>query len=88
MLIVDDVLFFPARSLFFIFQELHKAALEELNREAEELRADLSQLYLQLEAGTLTEAEFDEREADLLDRLDELEAYADDESAESAADDD
>lgn len=85
MLIVDDILLFPMRSLLFIFKEIHKTALEEIHQQAENIRQELSALYLKLESGELTESEFDEREADLLDRLDELEAIEDD--SESSEDD-
>lgn len=74
MFILDDVLCFPMNSLLFIFREIHKAALAELREEAERVRQDLSRLYLQLEAGQIGEADFDAREAELLDRLDALEA--------------
>jgi len=74
VLVVDDILLFPVRSLLFIFKEIHQAALEELRQQAEHIRQELSALYLKLESGQISESEFEEREAILLDRLDELEA--------------
>jgi hypothetical protein len=74
VLVVDDILLFPVRSLLFIFKEIHQAALEELRLQAEHIRQELSALYLKLESGQISESEFEEREAILLDRLDELEA--------------
>lgn len=74
-LVVDDILFFPAKSLLFIFREIHKAALEELAKEAEDTRAELSRLYLRFEAGAIAADDFDRLEAGLLDRLDELEGF-------------
>ena len=40
--------------------------------EADRLRESLTDLYMMLETGQITEAEFDEQEAALLDRLDAL----------------
>lgn len=75
MVIVDDILLFPMRGLLFVFQEIHKAVQQEFKNEAEAIRGELSRLYLLLESGQLTEAQFDESEKKLLDRLDELEGY-------------
>jgi len=72
MLIIDDILLFPIHSILWIFREIHNAALQELDTEAESITAELSELYMMLETGKLTEAEFDAREKELLDRLDEL----------------
>ena len=72
MFIVDDVLFFPAKSLLWIFRELHNAVQQEKVSESESLTAELSELYMMLETGRITEAEFDRREEEILDRLDEI----------------
>ena len=69
MLIVDDILLFPVRSLFWILREIHHAAQEEIANEADAITAELSELYMMLETKKITEAEFDEREKELLDRL-------------------
>jgi len=73
MLLVDDVLFFPFKSLLAVFKEIYNAAIEEVAAESGAIRAELSQLYLDLEAGTLSEDDFDARERELLDRLDAIE---------------
>ena len=72
MLIIDNVLLFPVRSIIWIFRELHNAAQQELANEAEAIIAELSELYMMLETGRITEVEFDAREKELLDRLDEI----------------
>ena len=92
MFVVDDVLFFPVHSLVWIFREIHRAAQEELVSEAEQITAQLSELYMMLETGKISEEEFDERETELLDRLDAIrgqEAFAEDEDEDEqdAADD-
>jgi hypothetical protein len=72
MLIIDDVLLFPIKGIFWIFRELHKAGQEELATEAEAITEELSEIYMMLETGRITEDEFDTREKELLDRLDEI----------------
>lgn len=77
MLIIDDILFAPFRGLSWIFREIHNAAQQEFDNEAEAVTAELSELYMMLETGRITEAEFDAREKELLDRLEELKARED-----------
>jgi hypothetical protein len=72
MLIVDDVLFFPIKGLFWVFREIQKAAQEETANEEKAITVELSDLYMMLETGKITEGEFNGREKDLLDRLDEI----------------
>lgn len=74
MFIVDDILLSPVRGILWIFRELHNAAQAEILNEAEAITAQLSELYMELETERITEAEFDLREKELLDRLDEIEA--------------
>ena len=74
MLIVDDILLFPVRSILWVFKEIHNAAQEEQANEAEAITAELSELYMMLETGKITETEFDTREKILLDRLDVVQA--------------
>lgn len=73
MLIVDDILLFPGRSILWIFREVHNAAQQELASEAELIKTELRELYMMLETGRISEEEFDAREKALLDRLDQLE---------------
>jgi hypothetical protein len=75
MLLVDDVLFFPFKSLLAVFKEIYNAAVDDIAAESGAIRAELSQLYLALEAGTLSEDDFDARERELLDRLDAIEEH-------------
>lgn len=73
MLIIDDILLFPARSILWIFREVHNAALQDRASEAERITTRLSDLYMMLETGKISEAEFEAREKELLDRLDQIE---------------
>jgi len=73
MLLIDDILFFPLRGVFWIAREVHNAAQQEFANELDSARAALSDLYMMLETGRISEQEFEMQEAPLLDRLDELE---------------
>ena len=72
MFIVDDLLMAPAHGLLWIFQEIHRAAQEEMVSDAESITAELSALYMKLETGKLTEEEFAAEEKLLLERLDKI----------------
>jgi BMFP domain-containing protein YqiC len=74
MFLVDDILLSPAKGLLWVFQEIHDAAQQELAGESEAITATLSELYMRLEIGQITEVEFDAQEKVLLDRLDRLQA--------------
>lgn len=73
MLLVDDILASPFKGLFWIFRELDKAVQEEAVNEVENITQQLSELYMMLETGKITEDEFDAQEEILLDRLDAME---------------
>jgi hypothetical protein len=75
MFILDDILLFPIKSILWMFREIHNAAQQELATEAENITAELSELYMMLETGRITEDEFDTREEELLDRLDEIQEH-------------
>ena len=74
MFLVDDILLSPAKGLLWVFREIHDAAQQELAGESETITAALSELYMRLETGQITESEFDAQETTLLDRLDRLQA--------------
>jgi len=74
MFLVDDLLLSPVKGVLWVFREIHDAAEKELAGEGEVITAALSELYMRLETGQITEAEFDAQEKVLLDRLDRLQA--------------
>ena len=74
MFLIDDILLSPAKGLFYIFKQIHKAAEEDFLDE-ENITAELSELYMMLETGKITEEEFDKRESELLNRLEQIEEY-------------
>ena len=69
MLLVDDLLLAPIHGLLWIFGKIHDAAQEEIAGEADAITEELRELYMTLETGRITEAEFGARERTLLDRL-------------------
>ena len=72
MLLVDDILLFPFRSLMWIFREIDNAVEKDMAAEPEAITAKLGELYMMLETGQMTETEFNAAEKILLDRLDVL----------------
>ena len=76
MLAIDDILLLPLRGALFVFREISNAAQEEATGDAELIRTELREMYMMLETGRMTEEEFDAREKDLLDRLEEIEGLA------------
>jgi hypothetical protein len=75
MFLIDDF-------LLWVVEKVHDAAQEEMAGEADAITEELRQLYMRLEAGQITELDFDEQEQTLLDRLDTIRAR------EEAEDDD
>jgi len=74
MFLVDDLLLSPIKGVVWVGRQIHDAAQQELAGESEAITAALSELYMKLETGQITEAEFDAQEKALLDRLDRLQA--------------
>ena len=72
MFILDDMGKAPFKGFMFIVREVANAAQQELAKERATVMADLSRLHLQLENGEVSEDQFDEREQELLDRLEEI----------------
>lgn len=72
MLVVDDILLSPFSGLMWVFRKIDRAAREELENRGERLKKELSDLYRQLDAGGISEQQFDAREKQILDQLDNL----------------
>jgi len=69
MFFLDDIAMSPFKGLLFIAKEVANAVKQQQEQDRASTMAELSSLHLQLENGEITEDEFDEREAELLDRL-------------------
>jgi hypothetical protein len=76
MLLLDKILFSPLYATIWAARQVHHAVQQEQAAEPERITADLSELYMMLETGRLTEAEFSVREKELLDQLDRIEERA------------
>ncbi len=87
MLLVDDLLLAPITGLLWVFRKIHEAAQEEMLGEADTITQELQELYMMLETGRMTEAEFDARERVLLDRLEVVQARGSAPGAEDANED-
>ena len=74
MLILDDILLFPVRGVALIVEQVRQAATHEFESEADAVRNELRELYMMLEAGRISEQEFDAQEKPLLERLDRIES--------------
>lgn len=69
MFILDDLLLSP---LLWIFREINETVQREKAGEVETVTRSLSELYMKLDTGAITEEEFVAAETQLLDRLDAL----------------
>ncbi|MGA7760487.1 MAG: gas vesicle protein GvpG [Candidatus Binataceae bacterium] len=88
MFLIDDLLMAPGSFLLWVMRKVQEAAQEELENDTARITAELSELHRELETGAITEAQFDAREKELLDRLDRIREQNDDfESAEGKHDD-
>jgi hypothetical protein len=72
MFLIDDLLLAPIRGVAFVASAVHDAAKDQIENERRALRNELNDLYMDLDTGRITEEEFDEREAEILDRLEAL----------------
>ncbi len=76
MIILDKLLFSPVLAAVWAARQVHHAIRQEQAAEPERFTADLGELYMMLETGRLSEAQFNAREKELLDRLDLVEGRA------------
>lgn len=73
MFLLDDLVAAPVNFILWVMRQVHEAAENELEDEAEVIPTRLAELHRQLEAGQISEQDFDRQERQLLDRLDQLE---------------
>ncbi len=76
MLLVDKLLLSPIYATIWAARQVHNAIEQERAAEPARLTAELSELYMMLETGRISEAEFDAREKLLLDRLEQIQEGA------------
>lgn len=73
-LLLDDILLAPIKGTLFIAGKIHDLAMEEFLDE-EGTRQELRELYALIEKGEISEEEFEEREEELVEWLEQIEAY-------------
>ena len=83
MFLVDNLLLSPFTSLLWVFKEINEAVQQERAGEHEGITRSLTELYMKLETGAITEEQFEAEEKQLLDRLDAIELRNEDGEAES-----
>ncbi len=69
MILLDDILLAPFKGLLWVFKEIHQRAQDEVKAQKDQLQSQLSDLYMQLDAGRISEQEFDARQKGILDEL-------------------
>ncbi len=88
MFLVDDLILAPGSFLIWVMRKVYDAAQEELENDTACITTDLTDLHRKLEAGAITEAQFEAHEKELLDRLDRVREQTEDfESIEGNFDD-
>lgn len=74
MFLVDDILLSPIKFPIFVFKKIGESVQEELT-DKDKITSQLRELYLLVEAGKIAEEEFEQMEAELLDKLEAIEEY-------------
>ncbi len=82
MFLIDNVLLAPVSGVMYVFREIRAAAQAEAAKNADALRAQLAELYGMLESGRISSEQFDAKEKELLDRLDEISRVSEGENDE------
>ena len=72
--LLDDILLAPLKGVVWIAEKIQEAAEKELLDE-EQVKRDLTELYMRLETGQITEEEFTRQEEELVERLEAIEEY-------------
>ena len=83
MLLIDDLLAAPLRGLMFVLREIDQAVQAEREAEERGIMAELTDLHRKLDAGRISEADFDAREAALLQRLERLRGGGEDDAGDN-----
>ena len=71
MFLLDDILLSPIKGLAMVCQKVHDAAQEDRKQQESAVLAQLAELYQQFEQGGIGDADFNAKETELLDRLEE-----------------
>jgi hypothetical protein len=69
--LLDSILLAPVKGPYWIAKKVHEMAMEELLDE-DSAREELKELYTLLETGKIGEEEFEHREEELVERMEEV----------------
>jgi len=72
--LLDSILLAPIKIPCFIAKKVNEMAMEEFFDE-EGLKEELKELYMLLETGKISEEDFERREEELVERIEEVESY-------------
>ncbi len=72
MLLVDDILLVPFKGVFWIFKEIHRRARDEVKAQKEQLQSQLSDLYMEVDTGRLSDEVFEAKQKEILDQLERI----------------
>lgn len=72
--LIDDILLAPLKGVVWIAKQIEEQVEKEL-MDDEKVKHDLTELYMMLETGRITEEEFERKEEELVERLEEIEEY-------------
>ena len=70
MFIIDTILLSPIYGTIWVAKQVNNAIKQDVNDAPEQITTELRELYMELETGHISEAEFDKKEKILLDSLD------------------
>ena len=73
-MLLDNVLFGPIKIVHFVGKKLQEVAMTDFLDE-DGTREELRELYMLIETGKIGEEEFERREEELVERLEEIQAY-------------
>jgi len=70
--LIDDILLAPIKGIVWIAEKVRDMALEELEDTPEKLQRELLDLQMTFETEEITEAEYEKKEKDILERMEVL----------------
>ena len=78
--ILTSILLAPVKGPYWIAKKVHDVAVEELLDE-DKVREELRELYTSFEEGKISEEEFESREEELVERLEQIMSYKESKNA-------
>ena len=70
--LIDDILLAPLKAVVWLGEKVRDMALEELEDTPEKLQRELLDLQMTFETEEITEAEYEKKEKDILERMEVL----------------